>query len=66
MQQAIDTWDGLSKQYNEIMAEAERTTQILEDPSWPGRDLVSSKKGLHTVSHNQVPLFIRKRAAISR
>ncbi|PVG00396.1 hypothetical protein CPB86DRAFT_224169 [Serendipita vermifera] len=38
MQRAIDTWDGLSKQYNEIMMETERTAQILEDPSWPGRD----------------------------
>jgi hypothetical protein len=40
MQNAIDTWDGLSKQYNKIMIETERTAQILEDPNWPGRDAV--------------------------
>jgi hypothetical protein len=36
MQSAIETWDGLSKQYNQIMIETERTAQILEDNTWPG------------------------------
>lgn len=42
MQNAIDTWDGLSRKYNKIMIETERTTQVLEDPNWPGRDAVSA------------------------
>jgi len=36
MQNAIETWDGLSKQYNQIMIETERIAQILEDNTWPG------------------------------
>ncbi|CCA66345.1 hypothetical protein PIIN_00031 [Serendipita indica DSM 11827] len=39
MQRAIENWDSLSKQYNAIMIETEKTARVLEDPSWPGRDL---------------------------
>lgn len=43
MQNAIETWDGLSKQYNQIMIETERTAQVLEDTNWPGRVKVCPK-----------------------
>ncbi|KAG8780077.1 hypothetical protein FRC20_009618 [Serendipita sp. 405] len=38
MSRAIDSWDKLSKQYNQIMIETEKTAQILEDPTWLGQE----------------------------
>lgn len=50
MQNAINAWDTISKDYNQILYETERTAQVLEDPSWPGRDVVSLSQYFKEIS----------------